>query len=242
MALPQVTLYAHPLCPYAQRALYASAFKGFPLTIKYVNMEEKPADFLAVNPLGKVPAAKVLHRGRQVNLSEALIVAEYFDSLPGPALYPRLSNGEVCPLTKVLIDLHVRTGIEPQTNTIFPFFSGNPSAEAIAKGKAAMHVLNDKYLGSGHYLLSTVLGQDTLTMADVMAFPFIERIVALKDSFFQPLVAGEDYRNLFAWFDRLAQTEWAQMHLAKPRHLQNLLTIAQTPAHKGLAYPLSKYD
>ena len=242
MALPQVTLYAHPLCPYAQRALYSSAFKGFPLTIKYVNMEEKPAEFLAVNPLGKVPAAKVLHRGREVNLSESLQIAEYFDSLPGPALYPRLEDGQMCPLTKALIDLHIRTGIEPAANSVFPYYFRDPSAEEVAKAKAGIHVLNDKYLGSGHYILNTVLGQDVLTMADVMTFPFVERIVALKDSFFKSLVEGEDYSNLFAWFDRLAQTHWARKHLAKPVHLRNLLAIAHTPAYKGLAFPLSRYD
>jgi len=242
MAVPQITLYVHPLCPYAQRALYTSAFKGFPLSIEHVNLESKASWFLDLNPFGKVPTVKVLHRGKQVNLYESLQVAEYFDTLPGPALYPLQADGQRCPLMKALIDLHVRTGIEPATNSLFPFYFREPSAEELAKAKAAMRVLNDQYLASGAYILNSVIGQDVLTMADVMTFPFVERMVVLKDGCFKQLVNGEDFGKLFAWFDRLASTAWARKHLANPVHLRNLLNIAHTPAYKGLALPLSRYD
>jgi glutathione S-transferase len=242
MAVPQITLYVHPLCPYAQRALYASAYKGFPLTIEHVSLENKAAWFLELNPFGKVPTVKVLHRGRQVNLYESLQVAEYFDTLPGPSLYPLQADGQRCPLTKALIDLHIKANIDPVTYSLFPFYFREPSDDEVAKAKAGMRLLNDKYLPSGHFILNSVIGQDVLTMADVMTFPFVERVVVMKDSYFKRLVEGEDFRKVFAWFDRLADMPWARKHRANPVHLRNLISVARTPAYKGLALPLSRYD
>src|SRR5690606_14684875 len=57
--MPALTLVSHHLCPYVQRAVIALLEKGVPFERVYINLDEKPAWFRQISPLGKVPLLKV---------------------------------------------------------------------------------------------------------------------------------------------------------------------------------------
>ncbi len=79
-----LTLVSFDLCPYVQRAAIALAEKGAPFRRIDIDLTRKPAWFLALSPLGKVPLLKV---GEEV-LFESAAILEYIDeTLPLP-LHP----------------------------------------------------------------------------------------------------------------------------------------------------------
>src|SRR5688500_6573716 len=52
-------LVSNHLCPYTQRAAIQLSEKGRPFTRTYIDLANKPAWFLEVSPLGKVPLLRV---------------------------------------------------------------------------------------------------------------------------------------------------------------------------------------
>lgn len=81
---PRLTLVSHHLCPYVQRAAIALAEKGVKFERVYVDLADKPAWFLKISPLGKVPLLQV---GEAVLFESAAILEYLEDTLPGP-LHP----------------------------------------------------------------------------------------------------------------------------------------------------------
>lgn len=120
----------HYLCPFALRAVYAKNFKGIECEVREADLTKKPDYLMAVNPLGKVPAVKITVGADVYRIYESLRVMEYFDSLPGPALYPRLSNGQTDPLKKAIIDVHIKHYIDGWIMTMLKMLrkKNNPKA------------------------------------------------------------------------------------------------------------------
>ncbi|MFO1067919.1 MAG: glutathione S-transferase family protein [Geminicoccaceae bacterium] len=82
---PLPRLVSHLLCPYVQRAMITLAEKGVAFERVDVDLAAKPAWFLAISPLGRVPLLQV---GDAV-LFESAAIVEYLDeTMPGPRLHP----------------------------------------------------------------------------------------------------------------------------------------------------------
>ena len=77
-------LVSHPLCPYVQRAAIVLAEKGVKFSRRDVDLNDKPAWFLALSPLAKVP----LLRTERGVLFESAVIAEYLDETLAPRLHP----------------------------------------------------------------------------------------------------------------------------------------------------------
>jgi len=77
-------LVSHPLCPYVQRAAIALAEKGVPFRRTNIDLADKPAWFLAISPLGKVP----LLRTQGEVLFESAAIVEYLEDTQAPPLHP----------------------------------------------------------------------------------------------------------------------------------------------------------
>ena len=77
-------LVSHPLCPYVQRAAIALAEKGVPFRRTDIDLADKPAWFLAISPLGKVP----LLRAQGAVLFESTAIVEYLEDTQAPPLHP----------------------------------------------------------------------------------------------------------------------------------------------------------
>lgn len=77
-------LVSHPLCPYVQRAAIVLAEKGVKFSRRDVDLNDKPAWFLALSPLAKVPLLRI-ERGV---LFESAVITEYLDETLAPRLHP----------------------------------------------------------------------------------------------------------------------------------------------------------
>lgn len=80
----RLRLISHKLCPYVQRARIVLAEKQVPHEIEFIDLGNKPAWFLEISPLGKVPVLCV--GGRP--LFESSVIAEYLDEISPGSLHP----------------------------------------------------------------------------------------------------------------------------------------------------------
>ena len=82
--MTKLTLISHVLCPYVQRAVIALKEKGVDFERIDVDLADKPAWFLKISPLGKVPLLKV---GDDV-IFESAVIAEFLEDTVAPTLHP----------------------------------------------------------------------------------------------------------------------------------------------------------
>lgn len=84
----RLVLVSHALCPYVQRAVIALAEKGVAHERVDIDLDRKPAWFLALSPLGQTPVLLVPRDGAMVPLFESAVIADYLDETHPPALHP----------------------------------------------------------------------------------------------------------------------------------------------------------
>jgi glutathione S-transferase len=84
MAAPPLTLISFDLCPYVQRAAIVLLEKGVPFERVDIDLYDKPAWFLEISPLGRVPVLRV---GEAV-LFESAVIAEYIEETSEKRLHP----------------------------------------------------------------------------------------------------------------------------------------------------------
>jgi glutathione S-transferase len=241
MATDKIELFVHPLCPFSQRALYTSSFKSLPVEITHVSLAHPEAWFLEVNPLGETPAVRVTRNGQKFHLTESLNVAEYFDSFPGPALYPRLENGSVDPLLKGIIDVFIKTKVGRFVGAYYVLYSTEPSEEEAKEFEEAMKEMCG-FVENGDYVMSKVIGRNEITFADLMILPHTERLWTFKDRVLPQVFARVDLTNLWRWYEKVSGQAWAQEHKAGSVRLINALKKVNESGYNGLELPLSRYD
>ena len=83
-------LISHKLCPYVQRAVIALAERGVPFERVDIDLANKPAWFLKISPLGKVPVLTVASDEGDIALFESNVICEYIEESQGGArLHPQ---------------------------------------------------------------------------------------------------------------------------------------------------------
>lgn len=90
MSAPAYTLVSHALCPYVQRAAIALTEKNVAFERRTIDLADKPAWFVAMSPLGKVPLLIVRHdTAHQSVVFESAVICEYLEDVSAePALHP----------------------------------------------------------------------------------------------------------------------------------------------------------
>ena len=96
-------------------------------------------------------------------------------------------------------------------------------------------------LDNGNYIAHEVLERNQLTFADIMAFPFIERFVVLKETI-QDVWDEVNPVHVLEWFNRLSQESWIQAYRVPEHRLRNLIAKVRAGEYQGLDLPVSKYD
>lgn len=81
---PELELVSHHLCPYVQRAAITLAEKGVAFRRTMIDLSAKPAWFVAISPLGKVP----LLRSQAGVLFESAAIVDYLDEVYPPPMHP----------------------------------------------------------------------------------------------------------------------------------------------------------
>lgn len=84
MSMPKLELISFKLCPFVQRAVITLIHKNIDFDITYIDLNNPPAWFKEVSPLGKVPVLKV---GDEV-LFESSVIQEYLDEVTPPSSHP----------------------------------------------------------------------------------------------------------------------------------------------------------
>lgn len=77
-------LVSYDLCPYVQRAAIALVEKGVPFRRVDIDLDDKPAWFSRISPLGKVPLLRV---GEEV-IFESSVILEYLEETQPHPLHP----------------------------------------------------------------------------------------------------------------------------------------------------------
>lgn len=229
-------LIAHPMCPFAMRALLAWSFKDVQGEVTEVDLSEKPAWFLALNPEGKVPTLQVTRNGHAYILIESTNVVEYLDSLPGPTLYPQI-NGHIDHIAKNLIDVYVKNKIDPLFSSFLPFFYGD-NVDNREKAIGLFRDLNTR-LNEARFVMSKELNSDHVTFADVILFPLVHIVSALNVLWGVEEV--KTFSNIWEWYTRMTGFEWVAKNLVPESRIINLQKRYRV-GDRGLKLPLTRYD
>ncbi len=80
----KLELISFKLCPFVQRAVIVLKNKNVDFDITYIDLNNPPAWFKEISPLGQVPVLKV---GDDV-LFESSVIQEYVDEVTPPSLHP----------------------------------------------------------------------------------------------------------------------------------------------------------
>ena len=197
-------LYGTRLSPWVMRVLLAARAKGHALELVAPEGGVKGPDYLALNPIGKVPT---LVDGDLV-LPESQIIAEYLDAtLSGPALMP------TDPAAAARVRLLARLADFYAAPALVPLFQAreNPGAVAGAKAELAValgHIEHFRKAGDAFAV------GDSFTLADAALVPFCFFIEALDGQLGTgALLAARP--GLAAWWARVKTHEAAAWALAE---------------------------
>jgi glutathione S-transferase len=189
-------LYGALASPYVARVALAARAKGLDIPIEMPAGGIKSPEYLAINPLGKMPTLE--HDGR--HLIESQVILEYLeDVVPQPALLPMDAfEAARARLLSRLLDLYVAPEAGALLRNMNPA-NRDPAAVETAKGKLVAgfgHL--EHFMSAGPY----AVGQ-SLTHADCALLP---HFVMLKQTVFPGMGVTDPTTTLprlKAW--------WAQM-------------------------------
>jgi glutathione S-transferase len=140
--MTKLTLISHELCPFVQRAAIALGEKGVAFERVNVDLANKPAWFLAISPLGKVPLLKI----DDAVIFESAVILEYLEETQANPLHP------TDPLTRAEHRAWIEFG-STILNDIWSFYTATDDSVLQAKAQA----LTEKFarleqrLGDGPY-------------------------------------------------------------------------------------------
>lgn len=176
-----VKLYSDPLCPNSHRTRIVLAEKELPVETIELESNNLPADFLKINPYGKLPTVI----DRDIVFFESAVVNEYLDErYPHPPMKPG-SPAERAQMRLAVLQLE---------RELYPLYAGtqNPrkKREAVSKIQTYLESL-DVYLGRQEYFIG-----EQYTLADVTLMPILWRLESIG-------VDTAPWANLEAYMDRL---------------------------------------
>jgi glutathione S-transferase len=158
-------LYGSIASPFVARAVLTARFKGLDLALSDApGGGIKSPEYLAINPLGKMPALS--HDGRHI--AESQVICEYLDDVGrGPALMPRdaMDRAQVRLLCR-LTDLYLLKDVGSFFRNMNPATRNAAELEAARDGytKALAHI--EHFMGVGPYALA-----GEVTIADCVLYP-----------------------------------------------------------------------
>jgi len=197
----RLKLVSFDICPYVERSRIVLLEKGLPHDIEFIELSNKPAWFLQVSPMGRVPVLLVDDRP----VFESMVINELVNELqPDPPLFPRdpvaraEGRGWIVFANDVLM---------PAGGAAMLAIAGGATGEALAKPVGALRDALGKLepqlaRGSGPFFL----GAD-FSLVDASYAPFFRRWRMAERW-------GSPEARLLASFPRV--NGWAEAMLARP--------------------------
>lgn len=240
MSEVQLTLLAHLLCPFAERAALVASYKGVLGIMQEISTAEKPEILTQANPLGKVPTLIATKGDKTYNIYETVVVASYLAGLPGPKLLPTGADDQPDLVAKSALMSFLLTQVDTLIGKFFGLLRGG-TPENREEFKELLRLANRRLEGA-QFFGKAAYGVDELSLADIFYFTPLERFYAVNGVVFDDLTVGEDFGNLNAWFERMKSFEWAQPVIQPPSRYVNQFNKIIRGEHRGLEMPLSFYD
>ena len=241
MMSADLELFINPMCPFAQRCLLVLSFKRVPARVHQVNLSDKQAWFLQANPAGTLPFLIIRTGEGKTCLTESLIIAQFIDSLPGLSLYPDSGPKVLRAMKKAIIDMKIATDIDPMRTALrMVYWNSEYNDREVARFRRIVSNVN-AMVQDGKFFEAKIFDRDQIGFLDLMALPFVERILAFKDKK-SKLYENLDLGNLELWYFRVASIEFVKPHLMPSNRYLNLRKIMQGKKYKGLQLPPNNYD
>lgn len=179
-------------CPYAQRVHLVLDAKRIPHHVINIDLKAKPMWLPHFSPLGKVPALVMVNEPGSPYIYESLLIADYLDEkYPSstPESDQRLHPAD--PLSKALD----RLWVDRFNAVIKPFFRiafYGRDDEALAKLLAALDEFEEELQrrGGNGFFADVANGPG---MLDLMIWPWMERMYALKQLVFDDAAVADRY-------------------------------------------------
>jgi len=182
-------LISNHLCPYTQRAAIQLGEKGLAFERVYIDLADKPAWFLQLSPLGKVPVLR--HGGTAV--FESAVICEYIEEVaPAAPLLPAY------PATRA----RHRAWVEFASAIVADIFAFYSAADTASFDRKCADLANrfralEQQLGDGPYFDGTRFGLVDAAFAPI--FRLFDGFDEIGDfGIFRSLVRVPAYRNRLA--------------------------------------------
>ncbi|MDX8413654.1 MAG: glutathione S-transferase N-terminal domain-containing protein [Mariprofundales bacterium] len=179
-----ITLYSNPRCANSHKTRLVLAEKELPVTtIELDNEANLPADFLKINPYGKLPTII----DRDDIFFEPTIINEYLDErYPHPPLKPGTPANRA----------KMRIAVQHIENEIYPLYFNwekvKKKSEPMKKIRVYLNTLNN------HLERATWFVADQYTLADVTLAPALYRLRTTANS-----LDMKQWKHLSSYMDRL---------------------------------------
>lgn len=194
-------LVSFDLCPYVERSRIVLLEKGVPHEVEFIDLANKPAWFLAISPMGRVPVLIVDDRP----IFESMVINELLDELyPRPALLPGdpVARAEARAWIVFANDV-VMPGSAAAMTALVGGFTGDALARPLAALRDAFLKLESQAeRGRGPFFLG-----EAFTLVDAAFAPFFRRWREAESW-------GGPEARLLAGFP--AVSAWAEALLARP--------------------------
>ncbi|SIT72191.1 glutathione S-transferase [Ectothiorhodosinus mongolicus] len=184
----QLRLISFEICPFVQRSIITLRHKGAEFSLELIDLENPPAWFLKVSPLGKVPALEV---DGKTWLFESAVINEFLDEITEPCLMP----------ADALERARHRAWIAFGSECIFSQYdlmtakTQEDFERHLAVITRQLQQLEDQ-LGDGPYFAGS-----TLSLVDAAIAPLLMRYQLMNE--WHLLYEADEYPKLAAWTQSL---------------------------------------
>ena len=224
--MSRLMLCSFKTCPWVQRAAIVLQEKKIAYDINYIDVDNRPAWFLAISPHAKVPVLQI--DGRDA-LFESNAIAEYLDETAAPRLHPE--------------DAIARARNRAWTDYVTTF-SGAVTGAAYADSDEQFSSLSAKIAGPFGKLEDALALRGNagpyfnglrLSLVDAAYAPFLQRYTFMDR--LRPLGILEKFPHLRAWRDALLaapavkastvpeiEAEWHKNLIKRKRWLAKFVT------------------
>lgn len=176
-----IKLYSDAHCPNSHRTRIVLAEKELPVDTQELESDNLPADFLKINPYGKLPTVI----DRDIVFFESSVVNEYLDErYPHPPLKPG-SPAERAQMRLAVLQLERELYVLYEDTQ-----NGRKKKDAVKKMEVYFDSLN-AYLGRTEYFIG-----EQYTLADVTLAPILWRLPSIG-------LDTAKWGNLEGYMDRL---------------------------------------
>ena len=184
----QLELISFKLCPFVQRSVITLTHKGVPFDTTFIQLDDPPAWFDEVSPLGKVPVLKV----DDTVLFESAVINEFLDE----------SFGERMLSEDALERAQQRAWIELGAAGIFAMFGATTAPEesgSSAKRKELAKLFDHLERQLAKAPPAPFFSGAELSLVDTAFAPLFQRLFALPE----PILDWDAVPTVKRWAERL---------------------------------------